>query len=865
MSLASSLGMVEPPAYDPLYALVVVRTSLRRRIAAPEEMPAEDEPDHLSQAFHYRVPAELRERVRLGQLIWAPFGSRDLQGVIVGWDRASPVEDTRPLDRIVHEDPLFDPPQLALARWISATYLAPLSRVIWSMLPPGLTRSVETIVERTADADPEEATEAQRAILALLAEKGPLMLRQIGRLTDQKGWRSTVDALVHKGWVTKDVRVMPPSVRPKRVLAVRVAPDATPEALPERAVRQRETLAYLAEHARGGNWLPAATVIDRLGISYSVLTALRERALVEACQRQVWRDPLEGISFVPDTPPRLTRAQADVWETIRRDMIHPSGCPFLLQGVTGSGKTEIYLQAAEEALTRGQGVIVLVPEIALTPQTIRRFGARFPSTLAVMHSRLSDGERYDQWRQIRRGDLRLVIGSRSALFAPVRNLGLVVVDEEHETSYKQDRTPHYHAREAAVELARLAKATCILGSATPSLESAYLAEQGGYRRLLLPQRIMGHRRIIEEQSRATGSASARYHAAEMEAPDAMHADLPPVSVVDMRSELKAHNTSMFSRALAQGLERVLQAGEQAILFLNRRGTSTFVMCRDCGHVLRCPRCEVPYTYHSDQHRLVCHHCGRIARQPDACPVCGSKRIKHFGAGTQRVEQEVKARFPGARVVRWDTDATASKGSHDRLLSRFVEGDADVLVGTQMIAKGLDLPLVTLVGVVAADTALHLPDFRSAERTFQLLTQVAGRAGRSVLGGEVIIQTYTPDHYAIQAASRHDYDAFYRREICWRREQWYPPISRIARLLYETTSARAAQEQPRRLHALLAHRVRRLGLPDVDLIGPAPAFFARERGRWRWHILVRARDPAELLAGIRLPLGWRLDVDPVSLL
>ncbi|MGC9359083.1 MAG: primosomal protein N' [Anaerolineae bacterium] len=865
MSLPNNRQVVAPPAYDPLYALVVVRTHLRRRIASPEEMPPEEELDHLSRAFHYRVPGELRDRVRLGQLIWVPFGSRDLQGVIVGWDRASPVEDTRPLDRIVDEDPLFDLAQLALARWISATYLAPLSRVIWSMLPPGLTRSVETIVERSTEANPEDATEAQRAILALLAEKGPLMLRQIGRLTDQKGWRSTVDALVRKGWATKDVHVMPPSVSPKRVLAVRAAPDARPEAVPKRAHRQRETLAFLCEHAQGDNWLPAAAVTERLGISYGVLTALREKGLVEACQRQVWRDPLEGISFVPDIPPRLTHAQAEVWDTIRRDMSEPSGHPFLLQGVTGSGKTEIYLRATEEALTRGQGVIVLVPEIALTPQTIRRFGARFPSTLAVMHSKLSDGERYDQWRQIRQGDLRLVIGSRSALFAPVRNLGLVVVDEEHETSYKQDRTPHYHAREAAVELARLAGATCILGSATPSLESTYLAEQGMYHRLVLPQRIMGHRRIVEEQSRATGRAASRYHATEIEAPDAVHADLPPVNVVDMRSELKAGNTSIFSRALAQGLQRVLQDGEQAILFLNRRGTSTFVMCRDCGHVLSCPRCEVPYTYHGDRDRLVCHHCGRIARQPETCPVCGSRRIKHFGAGTQRVEQEVKARFPEARVVRWDTDATIAKGSHDRLLSRFVEGRADVLVGTQMIAKGLDLPLVTLVGVVAADTSLHLPDFRSAERTFQLLTQVAGRAGRSVLGGEVIIQTYTPDHYAIRAASRHDYDGFYRQEIRWRRERWYPPISRMARLLYESTSARAAQEQPRRLHALLTHRIRRLGLADVDLIGPAPAFFARERGRWRRHLLIRARDPAELLAGIRLPLGWRLDVDPVSLL
>ncbi len=850
---------------EPRYAVVVVRTYLHPRVTAPEEIPPAEEPNHLSRAFHYEIPCELRGDVQLGQLVWVPFGAQDLQGIIVGFDQAAPVQETRPLDRIVQPEPVLSWAQIELAHWISLTYLAPLSRVVWSMLPPGLTRSVEIMVERVEGATAPEATDAQREILDLLEARGALMLRQIGRLTERGGWRSTVDTLVRRGWVRRDVRVMPPATRPKLVRVVRAWPDADPDALSSQATRQREVLIYLQEHARGGNWLPATTVLKRLNTSSAVLNALHEKGLVEIRERQVWRDPLEGISFVPDTPPQLTSAQTAVWETIRADMRRPVGKPFLLQGVTGSGKTEIYLRATEEALAREQGVLVLVPEIALTPQTIRRFGARFAGTLAIMHSKLSPGERYDQWRQIRSGDLRVVIGSRSALFSPVQNLGLIVVDEEHESSYKQDQTPHYHARETAVELARLTGATCILGSATPSLESAYLAEQGVYQKLEMPRRIMGHRQIIAEQAHAAGRSSDRYRPAEEAAPEAVHTDLPPVELVDMRAELKARNTSIFSRSLARSLTEVLAAGEQAILFINRRGTATFVMCRDCGHVLACPRCKIPYTYHGNQDRLICHHCGRAVPQPQTCPVCDSRRIKHFGAGTQRVEAEIKERFAEAQVVRWDTDATAAKGSHDRLLTRFVEGRANVLIGTQMIAKGLDLPRVTLVGVVAADTSLHLPDLRSHERTFQLLTQVAGRAGRSVLGGRVIIQTYSPDDYAIQAASQHDYRAFYEHEIAWRREHWYPPISRLARLLYESTSARAAEEQPRRLKALLIQRIRRLGLADVKLIGPAPAYFARERGRWRWHILVLARDPAALLAGIRLPLGWRIDVDPASLL
>jgi len=533
--------------------------------------------------------------------------------------------------------------------------------------------------------------------------------------------------------------------------------------------------------------------------------------------------------------------------------------------VTGSGKTEIYLRAVRQALDRGQSAIVLVPEIALTPQTIRRFGARFPSTLAVMHSRLGPGERYDQWRQMRSGDKRVVVGSRSALFSPLRNLGLIVLDEEHEWSYKQERTPRYHARDAAVRLAEITGATCVLGSATPSLESAYRAERGEYVRLLMPRRVMGHRRVVEEEAARVRAPQRRFRPPERDMGDALYAELPPVRIVDMRAELHQGNTSILSQSLHEALMETLSLRQQAILFLNRRGAATFVMCRDCGYVVKCARCAVAYTYHSSTRNLICHHCGQQASVPARCPVCQSTRIRYFGAGTERVEEVVRERYPEARVVRWDLDTTGGKMSHEQILDRFIRGEADIMIGTQMIAKGLDLPKVTLVGVISADTVLNLPDFRAGERTFQLLTQVAGRAGRSVLGGRVIVQTYAPTHPAILAASQHDYAAFYEGEMRFRRELWYPPLSRLVRLVYVHANAERAREGAEDLAARLRERLAQLGLPEVDLIGPAPAFYARLRGRYQWTLLVRGTHPAALLRDLRLPLGWRVDVDPESTL
>jgi primosomal protein N' (replication factor Y) len=641
----------------------------------------------------------------------------------------------------------------------------------------------------------------------------------------------------------------------------------------------------MLEQAGGVAWI--GKVYAETDATLDTLRDLEAAGLVTIAEEMVWRDPLAGREFALDQPPTLTEDQERVWQRIselanqriselanqriselanQRISESADHSPFahspfaiLLHGVTGSGKTEIYLRAIGEVLKQGRQAVVLVPEIALTPQTIRRFAARFPGRVTVWHSELSDGERFDVWRRVRTNHpaAQVVVGARSALFLPYPNLGLIVLDEEHEPSYKQEQTPRYHTRPVATELSRITGATVLLGSATPSLETYYAARHGEIELLGLPKRILGHR---ADEKRTTNDDGSQLSLVVGQA-----ADLPEVTLIDMRQELRAGNRSIFSRTLATALRHVLAAGQQAILYLNRRGTASFVLCRDCGHVEACQRCAVPLTYHGAGELLLCHHCNRRYPVPTTCPDCKSKRIRYFGAGTQQLEEAVRLEFPDARPLRWDRDVTGAKGSHDAILSRFIAHEADVLIGTQMIAKGLDLPLVTLVGVIAADVGLFLPDFRAGERTFQLLTQVAGRAGRSALGGRVIVQTYHPDHYAIVAASRHDYESFYRQEIAFRREQGYPPLRRLVQLVYYHSRRDKAQAEAQRLTDQLTGEIGRLSLPDTDLIGPAPCFFSQQRGEYRWQLIVRSPDPAALLRRIPLPLGWRLDIDPVDLL
>lgn len=600
------------------------------------------------------------------------------------------------------------------------------------------------------------------------------------------------------------------------------------------------------------------------GASRSLINRLVDAGDLELREEQVWRDSLRDYDFVPDSAPKLTTDQQAVWDEMLPALRREGAARFLLHGVTGSGKTEIYLRAIAETLRQGKSAILLVPEIALTPQTVRRVSERFPGKVALVHGSLPQGQRYDAWARARAGAVSVIVGTRSALFTPLPNLGVIVLDEEHDASYKQSpwmSEPHYHARAAADFLAERYGAALILGSATPDLATWYRARRGHFEYLHLPERIMGHRRRIHQQARRLG-VEARYQA---EAAEALTIPLPPVALVDMRAELRAGNTSMFSRKLQRALADVLERDEQAMLLLNRRGQATYVFCRDCGYALECARCDAPMTYHRVERSLRCHHCGTSQAPPQSCPACGSSRIRYFGAGTQQVDEALKALFPAARTLRWDTDSARSPQMHFEILERFVKREADVLIGTQMIAKGLDLPLVTLVGVVSADIGLALPDYRAGERVFQLLTQVAGRAGRGVLGGEVVLQTYQPAHYVIQAAAQHDYAGFAARESEYRRELGYPPYRRLARIVFSYANPERAREQAEFAASRLRQILQERELTGSEIIGPAPCFYTRVDRRYRWQLLLRGPDPRAALGALSPERGWQIDIDPVSVL
>ncbi|HFQ93027.1 MAG TPA: primosomal protein N', partial [Anaerolineae bacterium] len=656
-----------------------------------------------------------------------------------------------------------------------------------------------------------------------------------------------------------------------------------------------DVLTLLAQEARP---VPVSQIYAETNANINHLRKLVKLDLIRLGSEEVWRDPLADRDFVPAQAPLLTPDQARVWGRIKMAMLegegiedegmrgegiggtsltpsppHPlisSPTPFLLHGVTGSGKTEIYMRAIAHALAEGKRAIVLVPEIALTPQTVRRFAARFPGRVAILHSRLSAGERYDTWRRARQGLIDIMVGPRSALFAPLPNLGVIVLDEEHDPSYKQTPPvppPYYHAVDTAVALGQILNAAVIMGSATPDIVNYHKARSGRYQLLELPKRVMGHRCRIESQAERLRIPEEKIaaHPVSGDPDDALTIPLPPIQVVDLRQELRAGNRSIFSRALDAAITETLERREQAILFLNRRGSATFVICRDCGYVERCPRCDMPLTYHRPRMLLICHHCGKQEPVHQECPHCGSKRIRYFGLGTEEVEMQVQRRWPEARITRWDRDTTAGKNTHEELLSSFINHESDILIGTQMIAKGLDLPLVTLVGVISADVSLSLPDYRTGERAFQNLMQVAGRAGRGLLGGRVIIQTYQPEHYAIQAAAEHDYASFYIDEIRFRTQHNLPPFRRLARLLYiDPINDRGRREAERLARGLRLH-VREKALAATEVLGPTPPFFNRIDGRYRWQIILRTPNPLRVLEEFPIPAPWLVDIDPVSTL
>lgn len=805
--------------------------------------------------FHYSIPPELAPEIAVGQLVWVPFGRRELQGLVTALEPRAPVEKTRDVAAIVEPAPWLGAPEIQLARWMSQHYHAPFFECLRPFLPPGAPGRVLTVYRRTRQAVMAETVRPEvLAVLALFSGPAELTSIQVARRGGSKAAK-LLPELEEMGLLASTRRVTSPSLARRQVQVARRVPLSAAEGGERLGTCLRHTpaarptaeaaLAFLA--AAGGS-APVADVTTATGAKKALLERLARVGLVVLGREAVWRNPLAGRTWPPAPAPILSADQSAAWRALAgwlaAEPVPGRAAVVLVHGVTGSGKTELYLRAIEETLRRGRQAVMLVPEIALTPQTVNRFAARLGPQVGLLHSSLSDGERLDTWRRARNGDLPVIIGSRSAVFAPLPRLGLVVVDEEHAESYKQDVTPRYHARAVAVRRVALSGGVVLLGSATPAVETWHAATTGRFRRLDLPRRV--------------APPAAPGHVPGW-------ASLPAVRVVDMRAELRAGHTGIFSRLLQDSLATTVAAGEQAILFLNRRGSNTFVLCRDCGHVRSCPRCELPLTFHSAGQDLVCHHCHHREPPPAMCPQCAGPHIRYFGAGTQRVETTVKTLLPTARVLRWDADTTSQRGAHEALLASFASGAADVLVGTQMVSKGLDLPNVTLVGVVLADTALSLPDFRAAERTFQMLVQVAGRAGRAGQPGRVVFQTYRPDTPAIQAAAHHDAARFYRQELAFRAHHRYPPFARLVRLEVWSRSNREAQKAAEEVAPRLRENIDRLGLAETDLIGPAPAFFHHIRGQSRWQLVIRGPSPGAALEGIELGAGWRVDVDPGSLL
>ncbi len=793
--------------------------------------------------FHYRIPEPMRRAVRLGSRVEVPFGRRRVTGTVVGFPAQPHQGELKDIVRVLAGQPALPASLVGLARALSEHYLCATRQCLWSMVVPGLwgTRH-RLVVLKVSPSEAESWIERhgrrmprQAAILEEVLEAGgEVVVTSLADAVGSRGLSSALRRLEEQGLVSRESTAPRAASAPgTQWLLIPAWPGdalrAAADALQARAPKQAALLRQLAQTAGNTAWDPAR-LAQTCRTGRRTVLSLVEKGFV----RMVEMSPLPGPAGAVQRGPELTREQAQALDGLR-EVLAAAGSTALLEGVTGSGKTEVYLRLIEECLDQDAGAIVLVPEIALTPQMTERFRARFGSLVGVWHSGMSLGDRQREWWRVRRGESRVVIGPRSAVFAPVYRLRLVVVDEEHEPSYKQECDPRYHARTVARLRARLEGASVLLGSATPSLESRYRAERGEYAHFRLPTRVARR-------------------------------PLPPVELVDLRQE---RPSGALSGLMVEAIREALGAGGQVILFLNRRGFSAFILCRECGWVVRCPQCEVTLTYHRTGRRLRCHYCGYDREPPWRCPACGGYRLGFHGVGTQRVEEEVREFFPGVEVARMDLDTMGYRGAHERVYREFREGRIRVLVGTQMLAKGFHVEGVTLVGVVSADTALNLPDFRAAERTFQLLTQVAGRAGRGGAPGRVVVQTYAPDHYAIQAASRHDFETFYRTEVSLRQELGYPPFADMVRLLISARSAAEVEAYAQKLGAVL-----RAG--PWRLLGPAPAPLWRLRGKYRWQMCLLAEDVDEMTSALRdllekngPPPSRRVslvvDVDPVSLL
>ncbi len=758
---------------------------------------------HVDRPFDYQVPLEWVNVIELGCRVKVPFGPRNVLGFIVGLKKETdvPLNKLKAITQILDMEPVLTEEMLLMAKWLKNNTICYEIDALQVMLPSALRAKYEKIIKlQQSQSLPEE-------VQYIFGKRQQANFKEFERA----GLLPLLKQLVAESIVSiENVVKQQGNVKEIRMVQITEDQQLVEQALEQskRAVKQRLLLQWMCQHL--GEILSPQHICEETGVSISVLEAVIEKGAAQFIQEEVFRDPFtKKVSRTQAL--QLTEEQRGALQAITTAIEQQQAQTFLLHGVTGSGKTEVYLQAIQKVLDEGKEAIMLVPEISLTPQMTERFRSRFGEMVAVMHSGLSVGEKYDEWRKIQQGKVKVVVGARSAIFAPFTNIGLIILDEEHESTYKQEDSPRYHARDVAIWRSEFYKCPIILGSATPALESFARAKKGVYTLLSLTQR-------------------------------ALHQALPTVFIADMREELRQGNRSMFSESLAEAIRIRLEKKEQMVLFLNRRGYSSFVLCRDCGTVVQCPNCDISLTYHRTTEKLKCHYCGYEESVPKICPQCQSDHIRYFGTGTQKVEEELFKLFPEARVLRMDVDTTKHKGAHEEILDTFGAGQADILLGTQMIAKGLDFPNITLVGVLSADTSLHLPDYRAAERTFQLLTQVSGRAGRHDKPGEVIIQTYTPEHYAIELAKTQEYEPFYEREMFLRRRSSYPPYYFVALIQLSHEDVMMAAEYAGRVADWLRGNLSN----QVAIIGPTTASIARLQNRYRYQCLIKYKIEPNLI-------------------
>ncbi|SDH92030.1 primosomal protein N' [Alteribacillus bidgolensis] len=757
-----------------------------------------------NKAFDYRIPEELIDLILPGMRVIVPFGPRKIQGFIWEITENTELDRVKPISEMLDPYPVLTNEMLQLGQWLAEETVCFLITALQSMIPSAIRAKPKKILKLSTE---EQYLPA--SLQAVFAGKSSVDWNTI---PNEKEIFSSIKQAVEKEEIEVDYLVKD-KTKKKTIQSIRMNPQYRgvrfADILGNRAKKQIAVMEWF-DTRYPDEKIPIKEVIDTLQTSKHTMQQLITKEMLFLEELEEYRDPYSDRFFEPDPRPELTGQQKHVLAPVRTAVDHNQDTTFLLRGVTGSGKTEIYLRAIEKVLEKGEEAIVLVPEISLTPQMVERFKGRFGSKVAVLHSALSAGEKYDEWRKIHRKEVQVAVGARSAVFAPFEKLGLIIIDEEHEGSYKQEDHPRYHARHIAIWRGSYHKCPVILGSATPSLESYARAKRGVYELLELKERVN-------------------------------NIAMPEVNIVDMRKELRKGNRSAFSELLLQKLKDRLDRNEQAVLFLNRRGYSTFVMCRNCGYTAECPHCEITLTYHHTQRKLKCHYCGYEEPMLTTCPACESEHIRFFGTGTQKVEEELTKLLPEARVIRMDVDTTSKKGSHEKLLQAFGNGEADILLGTQMIAKGLDFPRITLAGVLAADTMLHLPDFRASERTFQLLTQVSGRAGRDKLTGEVVIQTYTPDHYSIEHAKTHDYEAFSLEEMGHRKRSGYPPYYYLALVTIAHEDVVKVMQTAEKIASFL----RSSFSPQTKVLGPTVSPIARIKDRYRYQCMIKYRNEPDL--------------------